>query len=480
MGLWARRIDSSCSGGTFDLIAPPGAGFAPAIAAHPGGNYVLVWTGTDGNQGGIRGRQFNALGNPLGAEFQVNSYTTGNQTYPSIAMVDDGSFQVAWNSSIGDGDAQAVFARRFRPDGSPCEADFVVNTYTTGSQFGPFVSSDANGNFVVTWNSAGQDGDGVGVFGQRFGGVRPAPLRVDASGNNMLEPGETVTVAPSWQNVNGAAQSLGGVANTFTGPWDPVNHPTYNLSDGNADYGAVPNGATVSCTATGNCYQVSVTMPVGRPAVHWDASLLEEITPSGFSQSSVWPLHVGESFADVPRTSPFYRFVETLLHKNVTSGCTGTTYCPTSSTTREQMPVFVLVSKEGTGYAPAPCTTAPFNDVPVSGPFCRWIQELARRGVVTGCGGGNYCPADPVSRETMAVFVLATLEGSSYTPPPCATSPFADVPVSSPFCPWIQELANRGVVSGCGGGNYCPADPVSREQMGVFLTVSFGLQLYGP
>jgi hypothetical protein len=57
---------------------------------------------------------------------------------------------------------------------------------------------------------------------------------------------------------------------------------------------------------------------------------------------------------------------------------------------------------------------------------------------------------------------------------------YADVPASSPFCPWIEELTRRGVVSGCGGGNYCPGASVTREQMGVFLTVTFGLALYGP
>ena len=56
---------------------------------------------------------------------------------------------------------------------------------------------------------------------------------------------------------------------------------------------------------------------------------------------------------------------------------------------------------------------------------------------------------------------------------------FSDVPASSPFCPWIEELARRGVVTGCGGGAYCPTSPVTREQMSVFLSVTFGLLLYG-
>jgi hypothetical protein len=221
-----------------------------------------------------------------------------------------------------------------------------------------------------------------------------------------------------------------------------------------------------------------VSVSGARPAVHWDSTLLETLSPTGTPKT--WTLHVGDSFADVPDTSPFYRFIETIFHRGVTAGCGADNYCPANPTSREQMSVFVLVAKEGAGYDPPACTTPIFGDVPASSPFCKFIEELANRGVVAGCGGGNYCPLSDVTREQMAVFALATLEGTGYTPPPCGTPLFSDVPASSPFCPWIEELARRGVVAGCGGGNYCPTSPVLREQMGVFLTVTFGLTLYGP
>ena len=98
--------------------------------------------------------------------------------------------------------------------------------------------------------------------------------------------------------------------------------------------------------------------------------------------------------------------------------------------------------------------------------------------MVSGCGGGNYCPASAVTREQMAVFVLRT-QDPALNPPACAPPNFNDVPETSRFCRWIEELTNRGVVSGCGGGTYCPAAAVTREQMGVFLGVTFGLTLYG-
>jgi hypothetical protein len=216
-----------------------------------------------------------------------------------------------------------------------------------------------------------------------------------------------------------------------------------------------------------------------RPATHWDAIFTERLTPDALGQTKPWSLHVGESFNDVPKASPYYRFVETLLHKNVTGGCSATSYCPANPVTREQMSVFVLVGKEGSAYRPAPCGMPLFADVPASSPFCRWIEELARRGVTSGCGGGNYCPTNPVTREQMSVFLLHTLD-PVLDPPACTTPVFPDVPASNGFCRWIEELARRGITSGCGGGNYCPADPVTREQMAVFISATFGLTLYGP
>ena len=67
-------------------------------------------------------------------------------------------------------------------------------------------------------------------------------------------------------------------------------------------------------------------------------------------------------------------------------------------------------------------------------------------------------------------------------PPACiaGAEAFADVPASGPFCRWVEELARRAVVAGCGGGNYCPTAAVTRDQMMVFISVAFGLSLYHP
>ena len=532
--VFGRRFDAAAQpvGAEFRVnTASAYSDAEPSVASAPDGRFVVAWMGFDGYQSGVFARRFNAAGVPLGDQFQVNTYTgqyqrwfSGNHDH-TVAMAPDGSFVVTWASGPdlptfpdeivaqrfdaagsragaelrantfpvgefpeprvaidGTGDfvitwssnhvGSQLVGRRFDASGHPRGAEFGVPSSPNGSPSFPLVDSDRAGNFVVTWHDyPGQDGSGSGVVARRFGGLVPAALAVDGAGNGVLEPGETVVMAPAWRNVTGLAQAFTGTLSGFTGPAGG----SYAITDAAAAYGTVANGAVGSC---GNaCYGLSVSGT--RPLLHWDAAVTEALAPESQGQRNAWTLHVGDSFTDVPRSSPFYGFVETLLHRGVTGGCGGSNFCPAGSTTREQMTVFALVAREGAGYVPPPCGTPVFNDVPASSPFCRWIEELARRGVASGCGGGNFCPGAAVTRDQMAVIVLRTLD-PALNPPACTTPVFADVPASSPFCRWIEELARRGIVDGCGGGNYCPGAAVTREQMGVFLGLTFGLRLYGP
>src|SRR4029078_11296080 len=120
----------------------------------------------------------------------------------------------------------------------------------------------------------------------------------------------------------------------------------YTVTDGSAVYATAAAGATSACT---DCYEVAVTNAPTRPAMHWDATATETLGPDNQGQRQSWLLHVGGSFTDVPASNPFYRFVETLLHRGVTAGCNATSYCPGDPTTRAALAVFVLTAKEGAG-----------------------------------------------------------------------------------------------------------------------------------
>jgi len=474
--LFAQRFDAAGFrlGGEFQVNTyTTGATWPHAVAMSPPGDFVVAWRSyIDGDSGGVSARRFDAAGAPIGSEFQVNTAVTGDQmTTPGAVSADArGNFVIVWTTPGGED----VQAQRFDRTGVRRGAEFTVNAYTTGSQGAASVFSDDVGNFVVTWTGAEADGDGWGVALRRFGGLRPTGLRVDSTANRVVEPGESFDVRPTWRNTNGAAQSFTGRIHSPGGPPGGVPSPVTTTGS----YGTVPDGAGAECNP---CYALSIADLSPRPLTHWDVTIVETIVPDAHGQEKNWVLHVGRTFTDVPPASPFYRFVETLIHNEVTGGCAAGAYCPGSGTTRAQMAVFLLVAREGTGYAPAACGATPmFPDVPTSSPFCKWIEELARRSVVAGCGGGNYCPASFVTRDQMAVFTLRTVD-PTLVPAPCAPpNLYGDVPETNPFCPWIEELTSRGIVAGCGGGNYCPANTVTREQMAVFMTATFGLTLYGP
>jgi hypothetical protein len=448
-------------------------------AMAPDGRFVVVWRGPDGDAYGVFAQRFDAAASPVGAEFRVNAATTGDQSVGVPAMDRAGNFVVSWHElTPGDGGGgsygpAAVFGQRFDSEGQRRGSEFRINSYTTGDQTNAQPAVDAVGNFIVTWRSGlfsgSQDGSGAGAFAQRYGGLRPASLAVVDGGNGVLEVPDDFALTTAWRNFSGAPQVIQGQASNAVVP--PGLFLTLSPS---ADYGTIPDGADGPCS--GQCFGGALLGT--RPPGHVDLTFRETLSPDAQGQVHTWRLHVGRSFTDVNTAGAFYRFVETLFHHGVTGGCTASTYCPTAITTRREMAVFMLLAKEGAGYAPPACTAVPFPDVPVASGFCPFIAELSRRGVVAGCGGGNYCPANPVLRQEMAVFALATLD-PTFTPPPCTVPPFADVPTGNPFCPHIAELAARGVVSGCGGGNYCPAAAVTRQEMAVFIAGTFGLLLYG-
>lgn len=136
------------------------------------------------------------------------------------------------------------------------------------------------------------------------------------------------------------------------------------------------------------------------------------------------------------------------------------------------MAVFIIQSL---GENPPTPTTQRFADVPPSHPFFKFIDRVAALNITAGCGGGNYCPDQPVTREQMAVFLLQAL-GETNLPTP-ETQRFEDVPPSSPFFKFVDRAAVLGITAGCSTSppKYCPKDSVTQGQMAVFLVAAFEL-----
>ncbi len=149
------------------------------------GRFVIVWDsiGQDGDDSGIYAQRYDAAGAPQGNELRVNTYTTDFQRTPSVAMDADGDSVIAWASIYQDGSAGGVYAQRYNSLGEPQGGEFRVNSYTTDGQGTASAATNADGNFVVTWQSQ-QDGSEWGIYAQRYnaGGVPQAgEFRVNTS-----------------------------------------------------------------------------------------------------------------------------------------------------------------------------------------------------------------------------------------------------------------------------------------------------------
>ncbi|HXF85709.1 MAG TPA: S-layer homology domain-containing protein [Anaerolineales bacterium] len=114
-----------------------------------------------------------------------------------------------------------------------------------------------------------------------------------------------------------------------------------------------------------------------------------------------------------------------------------------------------------------------FEDVPGDHSAWTWIERLYAAGITSGCSTNpmNYCPSMAVTRAQMAIFLERGIRGSTYTPPPAQGTIFADVSVSTPGAPWIEQLYADGITGGCATNplRYCPTNTVTRAQMAVFL-----------
>lgn len=151
----------------------------PDVAVDSQGNFVVVWEssvspGTDVDSGSIQGQRFDSSGTAVGDQFQVNDFTPGGQVRPAVAVDGLGRFLVAWESfgSPGsDASGRSIQAQLFDSTGARLGGQFQVNSYTLGNQSFPDVTFDVLGNVIVVWESNGSfgtDSSQLSVQAQRF------------------------------------------------------------------------------------------------------------------------------------------------------------------------------------------------------------------------------------------------------------------------------------------------------------------------
>jgi len=385
----------------------------------------------------------------------------GNQAVPE----DSGPQTVAgWASAMNDGDPEVTQTLSFTVTNNSnglFSAQPAVNaangnlTYTTA----PNMSGVATVNVTLSDNGGTANG-GINSFG-------PQQFTITISGEN--DPPTNISLAPSSVDENKPA---GTAVGTFSTTDDSPPPFAYAFCGGVDDSSFQISGATLK-TGTAFNYEAknsySICVRSTDSAGKFYSKTLTVTVNNVFDQAT---------FADVPTSYWAWKYIESIYAAGITGGCGGNNYCPTSPVTRAQMAVFLLKGIHGGSYTPpAVGASTGFADVPTNYWAAAWIKQLAAEKITGGCGGGNYCPEQAVTRDQMAIFLLKAKHGSAYVPPPPTGLVFADVPLGYWAGAWIEQLAAEGVTGGCGVGIYCPLTPVTRDQMAVFLQKTFNLPL---
>ena len=116
---------------------------------------------------GIFAQRFSDSGAKEGSEFQVNTDENYKQDSPSIASLANGGFVVSWTTLDADDDFD-VHAQRYSSTGTKEGSEFRVNTNTVDTQHKSDIAGLISGDFVIVWESYGQDGSNWGIYAQLY------------------------------------------------------------------------------------------------------------------------------------------------------------------------------------------------------------------------------------------------------------------------------------------------------------------------
>lgn len=146
---------------------------SPSITAIPGGGFVAVWTdysrtGVDNLGSSVKAQVFSASGQRLGGETLVNSVFNGDQTTAVAVALSSTSYVVAWVDQSGNENQTGIRAQILNTDGAKVGDEIRVNTTTFGTQHAPSLARLADGRFVVTWSDMSAGPFNADVRGQIF------------------------------------------------------------------------------------------------------------------------------------------------------------------------------------------------------------------------------------------------------------------------------------------------------------------------
>ncbi len=159
--------------------------------------------------------------------WQINTFATDGQAKPSAARLGDG-FSVTWQSEGLDTSSYGIAYRTFGGTGNELLPEQKLNLFTKGAQQHPAAVAMGADAFFAGWESADQDGSGVGLFGRIIleGGsagselVLPATTTLDQKDLAFAPLGEAGDVIAVWaDNSQGNFRLKGGHIANAGWPW---------------------------------------------------------------------------------------------------------------------------------------------------------------------------------------------------------------------------------------------------------------------
>jgi len=140
------------------------------VTALADGGWLVTWESLDqdGDTNGIYQQRYGADGAGIGGESLVNTTTLESQYDASATALADGGWLVTWTSDDQDGSMEGIYQQRYAAGGAKIGGEVRVNTTTFEAQSNASVTTLADGGWLVTWTSNDQDGDGYGIYQQRF------------------------------------------------------------------------------------------------------------------------------------------------------------------------------------------------------------------------------------------------------------------------------------------------------------------------
>jgi hypothetical protein len=364
-----------------------------AVAMDQNGDFTVVWEGygQSNTSWNVYGQRFNAAGAMLGGQFQINQHTNNQHVMdPKVAMDLAGDFVVTWQSYGQDGSGYGIYARRYNAAAAAQGNEFLVNNLITANwQMTPDVGMDANGDFIITWSSFGQDqqaSTGLPVAGYSYYGISCRMFNADGSDYQFTDPTTGKVTSGEWRvnatlNSNEMTPVIGvGQNEEFAIAWvqesssdnqiySRLVNPDPTVTTGSTSGPTSAVGSLPSQVATSNFtvswsgksaagasvtgYSVYVSVDGGPFSLWLNNTTATQATYAGQSGQSYAFFSVASDSSGDVETPPATADASTLVTV-VVGGSTIGLYNPTSST-------FYLRNSNSTGFATTAFAYGPAN-----------------------------------------------------------------------------------------------------------------------